>query len=574
MKKILLLISLVFALACVFSLSIVAANWTDGVSVTLKSESGNFDTEIPAQDLFTYSQSGEKFNVTGIKYSNKNDIVKVVIPSNVANIWGNAFNGLASLKEVSVSDGADIIFSKGCFVNCAALENLSFGECTVNFQSNVLNNCPKVAVIDITKANATFENAAFKSAPVKELLMGSGKTYIFKADAFRNSCLAYVNLVDDSNVKIASKCFAETKTIEYIYVGKNTIANKRLEESTAQSAFDGNEILSKVILMDIEYIGKWMFSGKNPGTANFAPHRDLEVYSHSSKISFHSEAFNGRISPYKITFYSAATNISGTPSTSNFIIYSGIGHKYTYETIEDSTCTSQGYCEYVTDCICGNDYRENDYTSFSKVDPTVVNHTPFGKEITYLPKLSHTLTSNVPTNIVFANGLSFDGVYTYKCDDCGNTDIIADKESIKSELEFKTTISAIFQCIGYSTQIENPNSIAQGFLVNQASLTEYKAVTGNDVSYGVASAIKSVVNTSELVDANGNATSSSVICADLTNNDYSAFQIKITGIPAEHAETELFCLAYYIVNGTVYYVSAGAENDTLPTAISLSVLSK
>ena len=114
--------------------------------------------------------------------------------------------------------------------------------------------------------------------------------------------------------------------------------------------------------MDITYIGKWSLSTKKPGNA-YEPLCDLVVYAHSEDFSFHAEAFNDRAGDYTVYIYTADADMSSATSSSNYVIYKGLGHAYTEEIITESTCVTQGTVGYVTDCPCGIDYRDNAFSS-------------------------------------------------------------------------------------------------------------------------------------------------------------------------------------------------------------------
>jgi hypothetical protein len=247
------------------------------------------------------------------------------------------FDGMSALKEVTVMDKSNITFVKNTFKDCPLLEKLTVGDCNVVFatgtneytSATIINNCPNFQTIDITKADATFNKYSFASdKTIKNLLMGEGNTYIFKEDSFRHSVLEEVILPDNSNVTLDKKCFAETLTIKYIYVGKNCIANGQIgDDTTNTSIFGGNAYLNKVVLMEgINYISKWSLSTKKTNdTSAYKDYKtlsDLYIYAHSETIRFNSEAFNDRTNgDFKVYLYTINPNITSITSTSNYVIY-------------------------------------------------------------------------------------------------------------------------------------------------------------------------------------------------------------------------------------------------------------
>ena len=324
-----------------------------------------------------------------------------------------------------------------------------------------VNNCSKLATIDVSKANATFKSNAFKGfTAVKHLLLGSGQTDSFGEYAFGQSGLEEAIFPDNSNITFGKKSFAETKTITYIYIGKNIGAKRFADEG---SLFGGNEILSKVIIMDAEYIGKWVFSNKNVGQT-YQAKSDLYVYVHSETIQFASTgSFNNRTGNYKVYLYLAG-EYTGSPfvgdaaaNTPNLIIYKGIPHKY-IEGGSAPTCTAQGSTAYTTDCPCGvvadATYTVEAYSGYTGDTTggtiTVGEVTPAnGHE--FDPANGATIAQTSPATCLRG------GTITYKCANCNETTTVNNPDDPQREhnvdgVEFTVTIPVT--CITDGLQIK------------------------------------------------------------------------------------------------------------------------
>ncbi len=378
------------------------------------------------------------------KTYNASSIVKLVIPAGVTSIPTGAIKNMSSLVEIVLLDGANATFAKDSIDTCENLEKLTLGECTVVFSSFTVKSkientadsandgvtiptCPNFATIDATKANVTFKDLSFRfNGAIKHVLLGEGNTYSFGKYCFQRSALEEVIIPDNATVtSLAIKAFAETKTLKYVYIGANCLTERvngkvALGSDTNSSVFGGNGSLSKMVLMDVEYIGKWVLSVKTSG--DYAPRNDLYIYCHSDSLEFNSANSNSAINDrnaYNVYIY--AKNIVNNPSNCHYVIYKGIPHKYT-EGGSQPTCTSQGSTAYTTDCPCGivsdAEYTVSAYSGYTgDKNPgtiTVGEVTPaLGHE--FDPEKGATVVETIPATCL--NG----GKITYKCARCDET---------------------------------------------------------------------------------------------------------------------------------------------------------
>lgn len=396
------------------------------------------------------------------KTYNASSIVRLVIPTGVTSIPAGAIKNLSSLEEIYFQEGANATLAQKSIDSCANLKKIVAEGCTLVFEQYTVNSCANLATIDVSKANATFKSNAFKGyTAIKHLLLGSGQTYSFGEYAFGQSGLEEAIFPDNSNITFGKKSFAETKTITYIYIGKNIGAKRFADEG---SLFGGNEILSKVVIMDAEYIGKWVFSCKPQSDANYKPKSDLYVYVHSETIGFASTgSFNNRNGNYKVYMYLAG-EYTGSPfvgdnasNNPNLIIYKGIPHKYT-EGGSQPTCTAQGSTAYTTDCPCGivsdATYTVEAYSNYTgDKNPgtiTVGEVTPaLGHE--FDPANGATVAETTPATCL--NG----GKITYKCANCDATSTADNPNDPQKEhnvegVEFTVTVPVT--CITDGLQIK------------------------------------------------------------------------------------------------------------------------
>ena len=433
------------------------ADTTDALAtIVVKDENGEEKTiSAPFNSIFIVTANSDgSVTLNGISDTivisetesyTKADIVRLEI-FGVTTIATGAIKDMSALTEVTIADGSKITFETASFDTCASLEKLVLGDGTIatfkqftvkssatNTADNAGNTvttptCPNFAIIDARNTDVTFENLAFRfNGAIKHVLMSEGNTYYFGRFAFQRSALEEVILPDNSTVTLSIKSFAETKTIKYVYVGANCLTNRSNgkislgDDGNNTSVFGGNAVLSKVVLMDVEYIGKWTLSVKTSG--DYAAKNDLYIYSHADSLTFNASdcSINDR-NAYNVFIY--ANGVANTPKNCHYVIYNGIPHKYVAEDSEP-TCTLPGVAGYTIDCPCG--VIENGEYPY-----TVTAYSSYTGDTT-----GGTIT--ITGEIIPANGHEFDpangatlisqteakcgekSVATYKCANCDET---------------------------------------------------------------------------------------------------------------------------------------------------------
>ena len=529
------------------------------VTITVVTDGAEREVTLLAKDVFDFTvvDTTEEYtcSITGVKDGEgytKKDIVKLQIPSGIITVKGNAISDMTALKEIRMLDYASVIFENSSIKNCAALEKMT-ASTSVVFKNRTVSNCPNFALIDVTKGNATFENDSFRdNGAIKEILMAAGNTYTFGTNCFYNSGLTQVIFPDDSNVVFSGEaCFYGSPNLTYAYFGKNCIADNRL----MNKPFDCCYSLTKVVLMDIVYVDKYVFCCNGNASSN-ASHREgnglnkgpLTVYSHNPEITFNNDTFVNR-GVLGVLLYTA----SATKSLNNcaYTIYSGLPHAYNYDVVTESTCVTEGTAYYVTDCPCGEDYRTSEYTTYSTLNAEIneVVNAPLGTEIVKLPLSEEHTDSDIVKDVEYRNGMTQNGTKIFKCLYC---DVTVREES-------EPTFDAIFTYYGYSVSTYGTFSMSQSYGINRTVYAEYVEITGREVSYGVAAAVKANVPSGELVDANGEALGEKIIACNCVNAKYDTIDVRIIGLDA-YQDTEIYICGYYIVGGKVYYIDNGLSN--------------
>ena len=159
-------------------------------------------------------------------------------------------------------------------------------------------------------------------------------------------------------------------------------------------------------------------------------------------------------------------------------------------------------------------------------------------------------THNLEISISYESFVS-EGVKSVKCLDCNSSA----KES---------KVSPLFACLGYSAPEKGTSGIAIGFTVNDAAIAEYTEATGKTLKYGVFAVLKDTLGENDVFGKDGTA-ADGVINADLSNQKFSAFEIKVIGFADEQKDIKLAMGAYVAVTygeATEYsYMQVGTPSE-------------
>ena len=105
---------------------------------------------------------------------------------------------------------------------------------------------------------------------------------------------------------------------------------------------------------------------------------------------------------------------------------------------------------------------------------------------------------------------------------------------------------ALFTCLGYSAPENGKGGIAIGFTVNNVAITEYGETTGKAVKYGIFAVMQDRLGDNDIF-ANDGTEANGVISAEMTNNRFSSFGLKIIGFSDEYKDIKLAMGAYVAV---------------------------
>ena len=353
------------------------------VTITVKTDDGTKDIAVKVSDLYditvTESNSGYTAKINKIKTITDPDnaevtytianIVKIVIPAGITDIAGAVIKNGTVLTDIILLDGANATFASGSIENCVNLERITLGDCTVTFNSNVINGTtPNNLTIDAANGNFYMKGSAFlNETGLKKLIMGSYKTYKFDAESLKGVGLEEFIVPDYANLTAAYATFFQALSLKYIYIGRGI--------TTIDNIFDQCFNMQTIVLMDVTSItGQYFACLANKGEDV------LRIYHHSDSLTTTN---NFLYQSYGVIFYTNATNFNTTPASMSgavtktvngqqvtypsYTIVKGIPHEYKEGNV-DATCTAMGSTGYTTDCPCG--VVENaTYTKYKGVAP-------------------------------------------------------------------------------------------------------------------------------------------------------------------------------------------------------------
>ena len=118
----------------------------------------------------------------------------------------------------------------------------------------------------------------------------------------------------------------------------------------------------------------------------------------------------------------------------------------------------------------------------------------------------------------------------------------------------KTDLVPLFRSLGYSVN-ENDGAIVQGFYIERTVLAEYEEVLGT-INYGVIAAADLRDDTTEGFDVFSIVQK---VYWDLSTSPKDYFDIKIIGITKEQEEQQLFLCAYIKFGTACFYISDGVS---------------
>ncbi len=225
----------------------------------------------------------------------------------------------------------------------------------------------------------------------------------------------------------------------------------------------------------------------------------------------------------------------------------------TYESVDFTGNKGTGQLTVYTSPDCENAGTKTVYD--------INNTTGVVDESYEAPAIGHKFDEAKITGVSYENYLT-NGIYTSKCAVC-------DAENV---VEKEGTAPALFTFKGYSTpENDGVYGIVMSYIANKDAIDKYVSL-GNTIEYGVVVAAEGKLGASNPLNENGEAVSS-VVKAKLENN-YSAFDFRITDIGEDQRDIGLVFAAYVIANGKVVYLQGTSQLENGLVAYSYDTVPK
>ena len=116
---------------------------------------------------------------------------------------------------------------------------------------------------------------------------------------------------------------------------------------------------------------------------------------------------------------------------------------------------------------------------------------------------------------------------------------------------------ALFENKGYS-KVEDGTSFTYGIIINEKNIADYKAKTGEEITYGFIVGAVPNEPTGDIISAEGESLLEKTVVADFTTlavKNLTIYNVKMVGIDTDVQKAQLiYCCAYVIDANTVSYI--------------------
>ena len=484
------------------------------------------------------------------------------------------FNNLSfyktPIKEIVLGEGSTYVFNSGSFGYVSELTKIdaSASNVTATFGRDVFNGRSTVTYIAFGE-NSTYTidyRAFYNCSPTNDVVFSNTSTFTIGQQAFYGNDFASITFEDNLMAQGQYVTFTGTEAFNMcdkateLYIGKNI--------AITNYPFKNLKSLEKLVIMSgVTHANDYEF--ENAGSADFIT--PLVVYNHSYDITFTKGMFNNCDG---IVLYTVTDNIgtrtdvftncgdvkdsSGNLLYKAWTVYLGIPHPLVAGHISDPTCTETGVTGWICDeAYCNCDFKIVETTVVNKYEnqhnikdtTSVAESTTY--EVTVAPALGHDYGVENPLMIgwIYVDSNYFANAQNkHNCTVCGS-------DYLGKEIEN----SALFTKKGTTLPEDVKNAIAHAIIVNLDAIEAYEEYLGDEtaVKYGVVAGLASTSKNPVTSDGQANG---KVIVKGFEDTNYSILQLKISGI--KDSTQGLYCSAYAIIDGTVFYLHNGRVSET------------
>ena len=484
MKKILLIISMVAMISCVFAVSAFAAEYT----------AGNKDELLSAISQASQSAEDDIITLTGNDYT------------------GSAYSISQDGGKITINLTQNAVFNSCFRLNCATTlvinlngfelrnENQRQGDWGTLFYQNAEESRLEVYNGKIYIRDVCFwiniGNLVCQGVDVtanEELIWGSGNG---------SECEI---ILKNNVVNCVGTTIGLSNVLERTYIIENNTFNKELKinypkngSSIKNNTVDGN-ILIESKSEDVE-------AAENNTIIEGNSCKTFSIVSGTENFTIK----NNIVTELKVNGKdNGGTTLTAIDGTYPKVSFGGTNNALcNIKVINHATCTQNGE---IIEYIGGNTIGVK----------------------TVQEALGHNIDAGIIVDAIYENGYDQTGTYIYDCANCTEG---VEKDAPK-----------LFTCLGYSAPEDGRGGIAVGYTVNKAAINTYKEIANVSLNYGVFAISQEKLGENDVFGADGSLVTGA-ISFDVTGYEYSAFVLKIVGFADNQKATKLAMGAYVAVN--------------------------
>ena len=184
--------------------------------------------------------------------TNKEDIQKIIIGSNVTSINDNGFNGLTTLQSVIIPNSVTYI-GYNSFNSCAALQSVTIPDSVTNIGSSAFNSCAALQSVTIPDSVTSIGNYAFSGCSALQSVTIPDSVTSIGASVF-SVCIELQSVtIPDSVTSIGVRAFQSCSALQSVTIPDSVT-------SISEYAFSYCSALQSVIIPDsVTYLAQRVF---------------------------------------------------------------------------------------------------------------------------------------------------------------------------------------------------------------------------------------------------------------------------------------------------------------------------
>ena len=508
-------------------------------------------------------------------------LVTVTFPEGFTTLGSYTFKATSTIPSALVYvDFPSTLTSIGqsAFIDCGSLEELIIPEGVTTIPQDMARNTPSLKTVKLPSTIKTIKTTAFRSSNLSGgIVIPEGCTTV-EGYAFKGCSLLSSVYVPSTITSIGEQVFAECPKLtdiccksptisKQMFYDCDSITNVTLENTVTigEQAFcnpsSGETFIETLILPEgITSIGNYAFT-RMQVTKLVIP---------STLVTLGNNIFDGCKKLETVVLLGSTLGINMFNSCSSL--------KVLVLTENFTTCNSNAIGSKTTfvTYYTGTDFER--LKTISSIPNAIKNAKNYSYEDYIKENYQDNLMVIYDTNLCV---IAYGGVHTEEKDDgdcttalvcpvCKDYEFKAAKTHISSErvtyisylekgeyyvgctndgciMGTTEVLDALFICLGFSAPENGMGSITVGYMSNNEAIERYELLTGKTVKYGLFVVLKDVIGKNDIFKDDGCA-QSGVISVEMSDNVYSIFELKITGLAGEFKDIKLATGAYTAIN--------------------------